>query len=313
MDQNYTTTFTVDQTPAAVYAAINNVRGWWSEEVEGSPETLGEVWDYHYQDIHRCKIKTIELVPDQKVVWQVLENYFNFTQDKTEWVGTEITFEIAGKDEQTEVRFTHLGLVPEYECFDICSNAWGSYIKGSLRGLITTGKGEPNHSASTNLVEQHALINTNYSTTFTVDQTPHEAFTAINNVRGWWTQNLEGNTERINDEFEVRFADIHYSKQKLVELIPDRKVVWQVEDSYLSFLNDKSEWTGTKIVFVVAEKGDQTEVRFTHEGLIPMIECYDACSNAWGGYISGSLRKLITTGTGQPDAKENIVVGKFST
>lgn len=49
-----------------------------------------------------------------------------------------------------QVRFTHAGLVPAYECYDVCSNAWGEYITGSLRKLITTGKGEPNP------VEEHA-------------------------------------------------------------------------------------------------------------------------------------------------------------
>jgi hypothetical protein len=78
------------------------------------------------------------------VVWLVLDNHFNFTEDKSEWKGTEITFEISKKGNQSEIRFTHLGLVPEYECFDICSNAWGSYLNGSLRSLIATGKGKPN-------------------------------------------------------------------------------------------------------------------------------------------------------------------------
>jgi hypothetical protein len=80
----------------------------------------------------------------QKVVWLVLDNYFNFTEDKREWKGTEITFEIPKKSDRTKVCFTHLGLVPEHECFDICFNAWGSYTNGSLRSLIATGKGKPN-------------------------------------------------------------------------------------------------------------------------------------------------------------------------
>jgi hypothetical protein len=143
-DQNYTTTFTVDQTPEEVFAAINNVRGWWSEEIEGSTDKLGDEFTYHYQDVHRCKMKLTEVIPGKKVVRLVLDNYFNFIKDKTEWKGTEITFEISKKDNKTEVRFTHLGLVPKYECYDICSNAWGTYINGSLKNLITTGKGEPN-------------------------------------------------------------------------------------------------------------------------------------------------------------------------
>jgi hypothetical protein len=68
----------------------------------------------------------------------------NFTEDETEWKGTAIVFEISRNGEKTELRFAHPGLVPEYECFEVCSNAWGSYIHGSLRSLITTGKGKPN-------------------------------------------------------------------------------------------------------------------------------------------------------------------------
>jgi hypothetical protein len=72
-----------------------------------------------------------------------LENYFDCTQDKSEWTGTEMRFEISEKDGKTEVRFSHVGLVPEYECFEICSSSWGFYMNGSLRSLITTGKGQP--------------------------------------------------------------------------------------------------------------------------------------------------------------------------
>jgi hypothetical protein len=144
-DTNYTTTFTVEQTPKEVIAAINNVRGWWSEEIEGSTDKLGDEFTYRYEDIHICKIKVTDSVPGKKVVWFVLDNYFNFTENKNEWKGTEMTFEVSEKGDQTEVRFTHLGLVPEYECFDICSDSWGTYINGSLRSLIATGEGQPNH------------------------------------------------------------------------------------------------------------------------------------------------------------------------
>jgi predicted phosphohydrolase len=144
MIKNVTTSFTVDQTPAEAFAAITNVRGWWSEDIEGSTDKLDDEFTYRHEDVHRCKLRLTEVIPDQKVAWLVLDNYFNFTQDTTEWTGTEIIFEVSAKGNQTEVRFTHLGLVPEYECFDVCSNAWGSYINGSLRSLITTGKGQPN-------------------------------------------------------------------------------------------------------------------------------------------------------------------------
>ena len=140
--------------------------------------------------------------------------------------------------------------------------------------------------------------------TFTVDQTPEEVFAAINNVRGWWSGEIEGSTGQLGDEWTYRYKDIHYSKQKITELIPGKKVVWLVLDSYLSFIADKTEWNGTRVTFEIARKGDETEVRFTHIGLAPADECFNACSNAWGFYITGSLRNLIATGKGEPNPKE---------
>jgi hypothetical protein len=143
-NQNFTTAILADQSQEEVFNAINNVRGWWSQAIEGDTDKPGAVFYYHYQDVHRCTIKITEFVPGRKVVWQVLHNYFNFVNDKIEWTGTDIIFEIATKGDKTEVRFTHAGLVPDYECYDVCSDAWGTYINGSLRDLITRGKGQPN-------------------------------------------------------------------------------------------------------------------------------------------------------------------------
>lgn len=143
-NQSFTATLLVDQTPKEVFNAINNVRGWWSEEIEGNTDKLNSEFRYHYKDVHICKMKIVEFVPDKKVVWQVLDNYFNFIKDKSEWIGTKICFEISKKDNQTQLYFTHQGLVPQYECYDICKEAWGNYINNSLRGLIETGKGSPN-------------------------------------------------------------------------------------------------------------------------------------------------------------------------
>ena len=144
------------------------------------------------------------------------------------------------------------------------------------------------------------MENQNFATSFLVDQTPEEVFNAINNVRGWWSGEIEGDTDKLNAEFTYRVPDMHYSKQKIMEFIPGKKVVWHVSDASLSFVKDKNEWKGTNIVFEIAKKGNKTEVRFTHIGLVPDFECYNDCSNAWGMLINGNLRKLITTGKVQP-------------
>ena len=142
--QDFTATFQVDQTPKEVYEAINNVRGWWSEEIEGSTNKLNDEFTYHYKDVHICRMKLIEVVLNKKVVWLVLSNYFNFTKDKSEWTGNKIIFEISEKDGKTKLHFTHEGLIPEYECYNACYDGWSNYIKKSLYNLVTKGKGQPN-------------------------------------------------------------------------------------------------------------------------------------------------------------------------
>jgi len=141
----------------------------------------------------------------------------------------------------------------------------------------------------------------NFATTILVDQSPEAVFAAINNVRGWWSGQIDGNTDKAGSEFTYRYKDVHRSKQKITELVPGKKVAWHVVDSDLSFIKKRSEWTGTDIVFDISQKGEKTEVRFTHAGLAPEIECYGNCSNAWGILIKGNLRNLISTGKNQPD------------
>ena len=142
--QDFTASFTVDQTPAAAFAAVTDVRGWWSGQIEGDTDALGAEFTYRYQDVHYSRQVVTEFTPDRRVVWSVVDSYLDFVEDKEEWTGTEVVFEVVPVDGGTEVRFTHVGLSPAYECFDGCSSAWGFYVTDSLRRLITTGRGEPN-------------------------------------------------------------------------------------------------------------------------------------------------------------------------
>ena len=157
-EQDYHISITVDATAHEAFNCINSVTKCWTENLEGSSQKLDDEFNYHNKDVHISKMKLIEIIPNKKVVWLVMNNHFNFTKDKSEWTGNEIIFEITEKDNKTQLQFTQLGLVPEYECYDICSDAWSNYIKNSLCSLITTGKGQPRPKESDfneQLLQQH--------------------------------------------------------------------------------------------------------------------------------------------------------------
>ncbi|MCF0065273.1 SRPBCC domain-containing protein [Dyadobacter chenwenxiniae] len=153
-NQDFSTSFLVAKSAGEAYKAIVDPRAWWSEEIEGTTDEINAEWSYHYKDLHRCKMKVVELIPDKRVAWLVTENYFNFVQDQNEWIGTRVILDISEEGDQTRVRFTHEGLIPKYECYEICSNAWSGYVNNSLRQLIETGTGMPNRGQEITSHEQ---------------------------------------------------------------------------------------------------------------------------------------------------------------
>ena len=140
---SYTTSFSIDRAPDQVFDAINDVRGWWMTKIDGDNRAVGDEFSYRVPGVHFCRMRVTKLVPGETVVWQVIDNHMSFIEDQSEWKGTEIRFELSEKDGGTEVRFTHDGLVPSYECFDVCRSAWTFYVGDSLRSLAATGQGTP--------------------------------------------------------------------------------------------------------------------------------------------------------------------------
>ncbi|UAK29741.1 SRPBCC domain-containing protein [Nocardia asteroides] len=158
------------------------------------------------------------------------------------------------------------------------------------------------------------MSNTEYLTAATtVDRTPEEVFSAITNVRGWWSENIIGDTAAVRDEFVFTDDSTHageaaqgkkgirFARFQLTEVVPNRRVVWHVVDSYLDFIDDHDEWTGTDVIFDLTAAARGTTLRFRHEGLTAKKSaCFEACSRGWTFYITESLPQLITTGAGRP-------------
>jgi hypothetical protein len=140
---------------------------------------------------------------------------------------------------------------------------------------------------------------------FTVDATPQQAFDAIVDVRSWWgATNIVGATDQLGADWFYLVPDLHYSKQRTVELVAGERVVWEFTDGHLDFIDDKQEWIGTTGRFDITRTGDGTTVTFTHEGLAASDECFEVCHDAWRHYITESLRQRILTGRGTMRTRE---------
>jgi len=139
--------------------------------------------------------------------------------------------------------------------------------------------------------------NQSYTATIEVAKSREDVFNDIKDVPKWWSKDFEGNSTKLNDEFVICHPGRHYSKQKLIEVTPNKKIIWLVTDSNLDWLEkDKHEWTNTKMVFKITTRGDKTVVQFTHEGLVPEKECYAMCEQGWNMVIRERLFNFITNG-----------------
>jgi hypothetical protein len=135
---------------------------------------------------------------------------------------------------------------------------------------------------------------------------PAATFAAVADPRGWWSRDIEGETDRLGGTFEFGVPGVHRSVQRISAFDPDRLVEWEVTDAELTFVADTREWVGTRIRFELAPAPEgATDVTFTHVGLTPDVECYDACSTAWTSYVTTSLRALAETGAGRPDQEDD--------
>jgi hypothetical protein len=138
-----------------------------------------------------------------------------------------------------------------------------------------------------------------YHCSISFNGTAKEAFDRIGQVTGWWAKNLEGQSQHAGDVFTVRFGTT-WVTFRISEVIPNSTIVWKVTDCFIPKLNDKREWNGTTIVWEISSDGKSTNIKMTHVGLVPEVECYEMCEDGWNRHIKNSLFKLITEQKGNP-------------
>ena len=140
---DFTTTVTIARPVADVFAAVLDARGWWNKTIDGPTTSPGDEFGFEVRGLARTRIRVTDVTPNERVEWLVIDNEFGFIEDQTEWIGNRIVFDLEPVGDQTRLTFTQHGLVPEYECYEVCSNAWAFFVRDSLRNLVESGQGKP--------------------------------------------------------------------------------------------------------------------------------------------------------------------------
>ncbi|HVM86700.1 MAG TPA: SRPBCC domain-containing protein [Puia sp.] len=269
----YTVAIEVTKPSAYAFNRIVDLSKWWVEDFVGEKLKPGSEFILKTGEGHYSKNKVMVLVPAKKFAWVTTESKRN--TDNFDWTGTKMIFELMPKGNCTLIQFTYDGVVLEKEqekLKEICDYC----IKDLLYNYLES-----------------------FDATIEIEKSPREVFKIItDDVSKWWGgKDLSGRTTKLNDEFIVHHQGAHYSKQKLIEIIPEKKVVWQVTEGTLYWLKkDKQEWTNTKMIFEISVKNGKTVLHFTHEGLVPEKECYEACQQGWTMVITDWLYHYITKG-----------------
>ena len=172
------------------------------------------------------------------------------------------TMEIERIGAAVKLSIRHTIDVERSKLIEKVSGGWPKVLS-NLKSLLETGAvamGEPYAKGR------------DYTTTIRADSPATQAVEAIDRVGAWWTKSFEGSTQQVGDTFRVRFGET-FVVFEILEHTGER-IVWRVKESLLPWLRDKTEWTGTDVVWHVTVDGRETTVQMTHKGLVPNAECY---------------------------------------
>ena len=291
-DNNYkTATYTVAIEVAkpsnVVFNHIIQLSKWWVEEFVGEELKLNSEFILKVGDSHFSKNKVLEFVPYKKFVWATTES--KRTSDNFDWTGTKMIYELSPTNNGTLITFTYDGVLFESEqdrLKEICDYC----IKDLLYKYLES-----------------------FTATIETSKSPQEVFNCLTEVTKWWSNDFEGYSSQLNDEFVIYHPNQHYSKQKLVEVVLNKKIVWLVTDSTLYWLEkNMHEWSNTKMIFEISNTADKTILHFIHEGLVPEMECYTMCEKGWTMIIKSWLLHFLTNGTPSPEmTKATEIRNKF--
>ncbi|MGL4475182.1 MAG: SRPBCC family protein [Shewanella sp.] len=127
----------IKTSPEKVYQALTTNEGlakWWTHDTTGAGG-VGSIINFRFNG-GGPDFTVIKLVPNKTVCWQHLGNV------PESWVGTEISFHLEAKGEQTFVRFIHSNWEEATEFMAHCNTKWAVFLL-SLKDMLETGQGKP--------------------------------------------------------------------------------------------------------------------------------------------------------------------------
>ena len=261
VNANFSSSLTASISPGEAIKRISNIPGWWGVSFSGSSEKKNDRFVVKMSGESFFDFTVEELIPGKRVVWLITDCYMPWFSDKKEWANTKLIFDLFENNGVTTVQFTHNGLTPDLECYHACETGWTHWIRTSLLSFLTTGKGMFKQT-STKI----------YSVEMEIAKSPHDVFNHLIDLRKWWPEEFVGDNIRLNSEFVFRTGESHISKNKVIEFVPDKKLVWFTTESIRK--SDNFDWTGTKFIFELTPQDNNTLLKFTYDGVVPENE-YD--------------------------------------
>lgn len=138
--KNFHRAITVNGSVAETMKKISQVNRWWKQDFRGSAEFLNDRFTVPFGEPAYVEFVVSELAPGKKVAWEVTDCYLPWFTNKKEWNGTEVVFGLTEEDGKTKIDFTHVGLVPGIECYEVCEKGWNGHID-TLARFINEGQG----------------------------------------------------------------------------------------------------------------------------------------------------------------------------
>lgn len=140
--QDYNITITAAISAEEAFEKISNVADWWTKSFKGKAKEAGDTFTIQFGET-RVAFEIVEAARPKKIVWRVTNSYLHWLNNKDEWQGTKIVWEVSSKNKRTQITMTHVGLTPGIECYYNCVKGWDEYINESLLKLLTVDKGAP--------------------------------------------------------------------------------------------------------------------------------------------------------------------------